>query len=238
MGTEAPIEREVRLRSCPTCSSEPLTKPRLVDEPAEGIGERGRVAGRNEQSRLSLDDELGESADSRRNDGQAGRHRLENGEWEGLRPAGKDEDVGLGQDLGDIVALSHELDDLLHTEPPYLGFDRRAFWPLSHHESREIALPKVSEGPHERDRVLGGLEPPDADDPRHLSCRPGHRSPGDVDPVPDHDSRARIARPRLDPRCPLEAETHTVAVVSGRTSRSAHRYMGTALPLAALNAQP
>jgi glycosyltransferase involved in cell wall biosynthesis len=57
---------------------------RSREDPAQPIGERGRIARLDEEPRLAVDHDLGRTADAGRDDGRAAEHRLEQHESEPL----------------------------------------------------------------------------------------------------------------------------------------------------------
>jgi hypothetical protein len=76
------------------------------------------MRGEQESFNLVVDD-LGGSADARREDGPTGSHRLRGGAAERLLPGWDEQCVDSGEDLGHILALAEEADSFLEARVSY-----------------------------------------------------------------------------------------------------------------------
>jgi O-Antigen ligase len=172
----------------------------VFEEALDCRGQAGRSSGRDEEAGLAVEDGLGHAADTGRDDRKAGGHGLEDGHRESLRRAGQDEQIGGGEDLGNVLARAGELDRSVETEAPNLCFDQRPVGPGADDDGSEASLGEPGEGSHQREGVLGRLEPAHGDDARRagiggVSRRCGSR----LDAVVDDDRRALAARTGRDP---------------------------------------
>ena len=82
----------------------------MVEAPRDALGERLRVADRDEKARLALDHRLADPADGRRDDRDAGGLRLDHGEAEALEVRREGEHLERGEQVGDVAALAEELE--------------------------------------------------------------------------------------------------------------------------------
>ena len=72
-----------------------------------------------------FDDELRHPADARGHDGQSGGHGLEDREGKAFGAARQDKQVGLRQELADVIPLARETNHRLQAEPANLALDGR-----------------------------------------------------------------------------------------------------------------
>jgi hypothetical protein len=145
---------------------EAAAQRRVGEEALDRGGEARRIPRRDDMTRLAVDDDFRDSAHGRRDDREAGGHRLEDRHRKPLGRAGQDEDVGCGQQLGNVVALADELDHAGEAESSHLVFHGRAIRPVANDHGLEARLRQPGERSHERQRVLRRLEAADGDDPR------------------------------------------------------------------------
>jgi hypothetical protein len=172
--------------------AEPPSQRGVVEQPADGGGEQFRVSGRDEQAGLTVDHELRDAAHARRDDGQAGRHRLEDGERQALGATGEHEHVRPGEQRPDVAPVAEHADARAEAEALELQLDGAAERPVAHEVGLEGSL-EAAERADERQGILGRLQPADPDDPRRLVRTLGGSGRCEVDAVRDHDGRVGIA---------------------------------------------
>jgi tetratricopeptide (TPR) repeat protein len=179
---------------------EPAAERGVFEEALDRGSEARRVPGRDEEAGLAVDDRLGDAADVGCDDRKAGGHGLEDRHREALGGTGQDEEVGAGEDLRNVVPRAGELDRSLETEAANLGFDQGPIGPGADEDGLEASLREPGEGPHQRERVLGGLEPAHGDDPRRTGVGMDRLGRGSrVDAVVDDDRVLRAAGTGGDP---------------------------------------
>ena len=107
----------------PTCLADSIAQVRVLDQPLEVLGERGRIVLVGEESRLPIDDRLDDAVQSCAHDRQAVRHRLQDHVREPILVAVGEPATGQREDvralvLGPYLALAErpEEDDPI-TQP-------------------------------------------------------------------------------------------------------------------------
>ena len=115
-------------RRAPGCSS--------ADETAAASA--AASSGGDEQPGLAVDDELGQRADVRRDDRQAGEHRLEHREPEALPARRVHEDVGAAEPGGDVGDAAEQEDAALDAELAREPLERRALGPFAEHDEHDV----------------------------------------------------------------------------------------------------
>src|SRR5690349_15695463 len=98
-----PLPAELGLHAPTPGLAEATTELRIAEHAAHGVGERARVAWRDEQTRLTLDDDLADPADRARDDGCPARHRLEIDQAERLVDRRAHEDGRVAVELDDVL---------------------------------------------------------------------------------------------------------------------------------------
>jgi hypothetical protein len=86
MLASAAAEVEELLDSRSSRGTEAIPQGRLLHKALDRSGEARRVARRDKQSGLAVDDQLGDAPDARCDDGKSGGHRLEDRERKPFRP--------------------------------------------------------------------------------------------------------------------------------------------------------
>ena len=204
MGASKRLEIEGLLGARPARGSEPAAKLDVGDETVERPGEVLRVSRLDEYARLSLDDLLRQTAHPRGDDGEPRRHRLEHGHGHPLGRAREREDVGGGEQLGDVAPLAGERHAFCEAEAADLVLEPLSIGAFADDDGVERAGLEPAERPDERDEILGRLQPADGDDQRPLPAAGSDtRRTGDVDRVGDHHRAGRIARARGQAELPL-----------------------------------
>ena len=225
MRVEKQFQSEVLLDTRQARGAEARTKVGIVDEALERIGEGACVTGGDEHASLAVDDELRHTSDTGGHDWQPCRHRLEDRDGKSLAAARENEDVRRGEDLGNVVALTFEDDRLFDAEALRLSYRGVTVGTVADERCTVLAAEERKRA-HERDRILRRLEPADRDDRGHPVARASAAG------ATSHRCRCgsrtcdvRRTRPRRRPAARSDSQTQIVAVVSGRTARSASRYM-------------
>jgi hypothetical protein len=108
--------RDPRPSGLPQAATQGWVAEQALDRGCEAL----RIARRNQQSSVSVNHGLGHAADVGGDNGKAGGHRLEDRERKPLGLARKDEEVGCGEQLGNVITLAGELDGGLESEEPNL----------------------------------------------------------------------------------------------------------------------
>src|SRR5262245_5947434 len=96
----------------------PRARRGVPEESVEGLRQRRRVLGRDEEARPAREDRLPETPNLRGDDGAPRPHRLEDGDAEPLEPRRRDEEVAGGEQVRDVAALAEEEDPVLQSERP------------------------------------------------------------------------------------------------------------------------
>lgn len=167
---------------------------RVGDQPAQSLREQLRVAGWNEQPRLTVRNELRHAADPGGDDWQAGGHRFEDGDGHALRCARKHEDVSGRKQVGDVVALAREADTLFEAQSLDLALQSLSVWAVADDQELAAFRRQRGDGPDEGQEVLRRLQPADCDEPWHLSPVACPRRDLRIDRVRDHHRRPLAAR--------------------------------------------
>ena len=163
---------------------------------AKRRGQRGRILGGDQEPRLAVSEHLRDAADRRRHDGDADRHRLEQGLRHALRPDGReDEAVHEPEQFRHIATEAGEADGGREAAPPGELLDPRPPDPVADQHEPGLGelgpepLERVEEmrvplrAPEHRDRAdhrTGGTELAQ----QRLASLP-RREPGQVDPRGD-----------------------------------------------------
>ena len=176
-------EIEALLRAEPSRCAQPPTECGVAEQPLERDRKRLRIPGRDEEPGLFLDDKLRHSPDIRGHDRQARRHRFEDRERKAFGAAGKDEDVGSGQELGDVVPLACQLDDGLQVEATGFALQREPVGPVAHDHRLTRASWELGERSNERQGVLGRLKTPDRHEPAPFRASPRAVGPARSTPL-------------------------------------------------------
>ena len=142
-----------------------------------------------------------------------------------------------GEDVGNVVSLTFEDDRLVEAEPSRLGHGGGALGTISD-ERGTVLTAHERKRPHERDRVLRRLEATDRDDHGHPIARKSARARLRLDTGVDHERATCVAGAGGKAARRSDSQTQIVAVVSGRTARSASRGIRAGIPVCALAAQP
>jgi O-antigen ligase len=193
------VEVEALAHPRATGFAEASSQRGVVEQPADGGREQVWVSRRDEQAGLTVDHQLRNAAHAGRDDGQAGRHRLEDGERQALGATGQHEDVRPGEQRPDVPPVAEHPDARAKPEALELELDCAAERPIAHEVGLEGRL-EAAERTDERQRVLGGLQPADPDDPGRIVGTLGGSGRSEIDAVWDHDGRVRIADPGRDAR--------------------------------------
>lgn len=172
------------------------------DQAGEGSSERARIAWTNQDARLAVDDQLGYASDARGDHGKAGGHGLEHGHGHSLGCAGEHEDVRVGKQLGNVVALAEEPNAPGDAERADLLLEPWTIRALAH-DQRLSPLGQPARRANEGEEVLRSLEPAHRDDPRLFALMARPWSAVDVDRVGNHDRSLRVAGAGRDSRLPL-----------------------------------
>lgn len=185
---------EVLGNPVPSGLPEAAAQRRVLEQALDRSSEALRIAWRNEQPGVSVNHDFRHAADVRRDNREAGCHRLEDREWKPLGVAREDEDVGGAEQLGNIIALAEKLDGGLESEAPHLLLDLGPIGPLTDEHGLKGMSPQRGQCTNERDGVLGCLKTPDC----HESGSPrvglaGPEAPW-IDPVADDDRGPFLAR--------------------------------------------
>ena len=194
------VHVEALLRAGSPRTSEATPERGIADEVAKRVGELAGLARVDEESRLALDDELGDASDPGGDDGKPGSHRLEHGDGQALRRAREDEHIGPGQQRRHVAPVAGEADLPLEVERPDLLLHEAPVGAVADDQGVVGAGRQPGQGADERQGILGRLQASDRDEegPSPVELRSGRTF--DVDPVRDHDRSSRVARPRGKPR--------------------------------------
>jgi O-antigen ligase/polysaccharide polymerase Wzy-like membrane protein len=201
-----PLDRgqvEVLRNSHSSGLPEPPAERRVSEQTLDRGREPSRIAGRDEQARLFVDDDLRHSANARGDNRKARRHRLEDREREPFGPARKHENVGCGEEFGDVSALTGELDSRLEAEAPNLFLHGGAIGPVADDHGLKRVSPQRSQGADERERVLGGLEAPDCHEPERARVARGGLQSRRSNAVADDNRRPLVTRAGREARSTL-----------------------------------
>ncbi len=171
-------------------------------QPRERRSEGARIAWWNEDARLTVDDQLAQASYARGDHREARRHRFEHRDRHSLRGAGEHEDVRIGEQLANVVALAKEPHLFGEAERADLLLQPRAVRALSHDQGLG-AFGQCAHCANEGQEVLRRLEPAHRDDPRLVPLMARPWGAGDVDGVGDYDRSLRIAGACCDSGPPL-----------------------------------
>src|SRR5688572_16201095 len=160
MGLVDSGQTEVLRDPDPSGFAEAAAQDRVLEQALDRGRKTLRIAGRNEQPRVSIDYDLRHAADVRGDNREAGGHRLEDRDWKPLGVAREDEDVGRAEQLRDLIPLPEELDGGLEFEAPYFLLDGGPVGPVADEHGLERTSPQCSECTNERDGVLWRLKTP------------------------------------------------------------------------------
>src|SRR5512143_2293750 len=190
-------------------------KGRIPGELVQGPGERVRVLRRDEEARLSVDDDLGRRADPSRDDRQPRGHRFQIDDPEAFLAGGQAEDVGRTVLGGKLLEREMSPQHDARTQPGLLARAREAlpFRTISHD-------PHAGGRPHARGRldqrsdVLARIEVRHAEDRRGRSTPVGSPRQRGLPPRRveefgnDPDPLAWLAVERLDHAGRIPAGRH------------------------------
>ena len=113
---------------------------RVVGQLEQRGGQRGRVAGRDQQPGLAVGDDLGDAAGAARGDGQPERLRVEDRGPQPLGLRGEHEDVEHLQQGADVLAEPEEQEALPQPELAREGLDLLAQRAVADRHERDVGL--------------------------------------------------------------------------------------------------
>ena len=214
-------EVEGVLGAAAPCGTELLPELAIVEETAEGVGERSRVAGRDEHPGLAVDDELGEPADVRRDHRQLGRHRLEHRDRQPSERS-RARRRRSGEEVRHVAPLARRAVAVLGPKPLDLGRDRRDR-AVPHQQSPERSIGIAASARTSVEEVLGRLQPPDRDPSDRRRSWRDRGAAATSTALWITTLRSGLHVRASSPAASSCSETQIVTVVSGDISRSETR---------------
>ncbi len=153
------------------CSGAERGAPRgVADEPGQRGGERRGVVDRHEHAVDAILDQLHDARDPRRDDRQAGRHRLEDGERRALVARREHGDVRRGEQRGDVLASPEQAH--APAQPEALGLGRERGCERAVAGDREHALGQERERVEQHVEALLGREAREREQERRAFGQP------------------------------------------------------------------
>ena len=155
-GSEVEMLRDAGASRLAESARESLILEQALDRRRQGT----RVPWLDEETGLSVDDDLGHAADARGHDRQACRHRFENREREPFGAGREYEDLGVSKQLGHVAAFPEKSDRGRKFEASCLILDRLSLWAVPHENGIEVPPGKGRQRANEREGIFGRLQPP------------------------------------------------------------------------------
>ena len=162
-------EIERLLRASTSSSAESSPERGVDDEAVERSGELVRIARGDEEAGFAVGDLLGDTADTRGNDGNPCGHRLQYGDRKTFRCARKNEEVRIGEQLRDVAALASQVDAIGQLERLDLLLQEGAVGSLADDHGIERVGRERAESPDQCRKILRRLQSPNREDQRPLA---------------------------------------------------------------------
>jgi hypothetical protein len=185
------LKAEVLANALAAVRAQPAPKHGILEKAFEGGGEPNGIPRRDEQAGLAVGHRLGHTADRAGDDGQLGRHGLEDRDRQSFRGAGQHEDVGARQQLVHVAAVADEHHHSFKPEPADLSLQPRTPGAVPD-DHRGEPRPDAAERANEGERILRPLQAADGHE-RRLGVVAAVRRREGSDTVADHDRPLWVA---------------------------------------------